>query len=206
MTLKFIKYPISLFLLSSILWGCQSDYTKMVKSELAKGVRQDSILFGIEFGQTRQDFFGKCFDLNKQHLVTEGAGHGAQYDFSDSLVHPKPINMRLLFYPTFDSQEKIMEMNLEFSYATWSPVVKELQADSLKVRVMELLRKWYGGNNFVVANLKDGEVPVKLDGNRRITVKIKDIRTVDVKVQDLLHPRFKHPSISVENFKKTLEK
>lgn len=204
---KYIKYPISLSVVCATLWSCtQSDYTKLVKSELAKGIRKDSILFDIHFGDNRQDFFGRCFDLNQQHLVTEGTAHSVQYEFVDSLVHDKPMSMRLLFYPTFDGRDVIEEMNMEFSYASWSPTIKALQADSLKVKVMDLLMKWYRGNEFVIAHFQNTEIPVKLDGNRRIVVEVKDAQTVTVKVQDILHPRFRHSVDTGNATKKESEK
>ena len=93
-----IKYSISLILLGTIFNGCfQSDYTKVVKSELAKGVRRDSILLGMHFGDTRNEFNGKCFDLNKTHIVSQGEGFSVQYLFTDSLVHQEPTPIKLLF-------------------------------------------------------------------------------------------------------------
>jgi hypothetical protein len=200
MSWKFIKYPASLFLIAIFFSGCfQSDYTKLVKSELAKGIRKDSILLGIKFGDTRQDFFGRCFDLNKQHLVTQGpSGLKVQYLFTDSLVSKEPNQIRLLFSPFFDTQEMIAEMDLEFSYTAWAPWNKHLQSDSLKVKVMELLMNWYDGNEFITAKVDGGEIPVKLDGNRRILVHIKDTQSVTVRVQDILHPKFKHSGTASE--------
>lgn len=192
-----IKYPINLFILITLLSGCfQSDYTKLVKSELVKGIRKDSILLGIHFGNTRNEFYGKCFDLNKQHVVTEGAGYSVQYLFTDSLVHPKPTQIRLLFVPAFDDKEILTNMDLEFSYVAWAPWNRHLQSDSLETKIMELLMRWYGGNKFVTANVGESKVPVKLDGNRRVLVYREDPQNVIVRVQDILHPKFKH-SINV---------
>src|SRR5258707_2920131 len=111
---KSVKYPISILILGSLLSSCESDYTKLVKSELANGIRKDSILLGIRFGNTRNEFYGKCFDLNKQHLVKEGAGHSVEYLFTDYLAHRKPTQIRLLFVPAFDEKEKITNMDLNF--------------------------------------------------------------------------------------------
>lgn len=194
MNWRCMRYAISMVVLSAVLSGCfESDYTKLVKSELAKGIRQDSLLFGIEFGDTRNDFFGKCFDLNKKRLVSQGPGNTTvQYIFKDSLVHDEPAEIRLLFYPTFDEKEAIDEMGLEFSYTGWAPWNAPLQSDSLKLKAMELLMLWYKGNEFVMANVDDKKIPVKLDGNRRILVYEKDPQSVAVRIQDILHPRFRH--------------
>jgi len=165
----------------------------MVKAELDKGIRQDSLLFGIRFGDTRDDFFGKCYDLNKDSLITQGPnGTSVQYLFIDSLVHSRPTRMRLLFYPTFDQDEKISEMKMEFSYQGWAPWNRELHSDSLEHKLILLLEKWYPGNSFVVADIRNMKVPAKVDGNRRILIDVKDAQSVRVMVQDIRHPKFMH--------------
>jgi len=163
----------------------------LVKSELAKGVRKDSILLGIRLGNTRNEFNGKCFDLNKQHLVMEGDGHSVQYLFTDSLVHRKPTQIRLLFVPAFDDKEVITNMDLNFSYVAWAPWHRHFQADSLEKKVIKLLMLWYGGNEFVIANVGDNQVPVKVDGNRRVLVYRDDPQRVIVRIEDILHPKYR---------------
>lgn len=193
-TSKYIRLLTSTTLLSLLLSGCfQSEYTKLAKAELSKGERNDSLLFGIQFGDTRNDFYGKCFDLNKRHLVTQGpANTSVQYLFSDSLIHDRPTQIRLLFFPEYDEKDIIAEMNMELSYPGWAPWNRALQSDSLKVKTMQLLMNWYKGNEFVTADVNNAPMSVKLDGNRRVLVYIKDAQSVGVKVQDILHPKFKH--------------
>jgi hypothetical protein len=191
--LSVLKYCISGLLVSVILSGCfQSEYTRLVKSELAKGVRNDSLLFGIRFGDTRNEFYGKCFDLNRQQLVTAGAGNNVEFVFSDSLFHKRPTNLSLLFYPSFDQNERISNMKMQFSYRAWAPWNRDLQSDSLIGKTEKILMKWYGGNNFIMAEVGDQRVLVKLDGNRRILLYIFDMQNVSVEVQDILNPVFKH--------------
>lgn len=191
--LSVLKYCISGLLVSVILSGCfQSEYTRLVKSELAKGVRNDSLLFGIRFGDTRNEFYGKCFDLNRQQLVTAGAGNNVEFIFSDSLFHKRPTNLSLLFYPSFDQNERISNMKMQFSYRAWAPWNRDLQSDSLIGKTEKILMKWYGGNSFIMAEVGDQRVLVKLDGNRRILLYIFDMQNVSVEVQDILNPVFKH--------------
>jgi len=127
MNWRSIKYPISLFILGIIACACESDYTKLVKSELAKGIRKDSILLGISLGNTRNEFYGKCFDLNKRHVVAEGANYSVQYLFTDSLVHAIPTPIRMLFVPAFDEKEILTNLDLKFNYVAWAPWNKQLQ-------------------------------------------------------------------------------
>jgi hypothetical protein len=193
MKLKYIRLSIKIALAAVIWSGCQSDYTKMVKEELGKGVRQDSILFGINFGDSRQDFYGRCFDLNKQQLVMQGPGNNSvQYTFRDSIVHKEPQEIRMLFFPNFDDNDRIAEMQMEFSYVGSAIYDKSLEADSLNLRLQDLLVAWYKGNEFVNAHLDEKDLPVKVDGNRRIILYNTDMHSVTVRVQDLLHPAFQH--------------
>jgi hypothetical protein len=200
-SLKYIKYvkyiPIVAVCLAMV--SCkESDYTQMVKSELAKGIRQDSVLLGINLGDTRDEFFGRCFDLNKDQIVTAGTGVSVQYLFKDSVFHREPREIKLLFYPEFDSTSIIAGMNLEFSYTGFGSGNRELQSDSLQSKVMKMLSKSYGGNKFVVAHIKDQDIPVKVDGNRRILVYVEDQQRVLVRVHDILHPKYRHASVTTE--------
>src|SRR5437868_2591804 len=83
--------------------GCwQSDYTKMVKAEMAKGVRHDSLMLGIRFGDSNHEFTGRCFDLNKAGLITQGTGVSIRYVLSDTVSHKLKAPLEIEFYPTFD--------------------------------------------------------------------------------------------------------
>lgn len=190
---KYLGLLINYSLLLLLTIGCQSDYTKMVKSELAKGVRYDSVLLGIKLGDTRNDFYGKCFDLNKAGLISAGSGGASiKYVFTDSVIHKTPTEIYLEFVPAFDQRDVITNVDIKFGYPGWAPWNKHLQSDSLKVNVIKLLRYWYGGNDFVIANTKGTKIPVKVDGNRRIFVEDKDMKSIVVRVQDLMHPKYYH--------------
>ncbi len=197
-SLKFIKYASSIVLTSMLLTACfQSEYTRLVKTELAKGVRYDSLVFTIKFGDTQNDFFGACYDLNQQKLVTAGDGSRVEYIINDSLFHTKPTKIRMLFFPTFDDEKKIAEMKIENSYLAWAPWNAEYQSDNLREKTIEMYEKIYKGNKFITVKSDDGDLYVKLDGNRRIVISIKDAEKIDIRIQDILHPKFQH-SISAK--------
>jgi len=189
---KSIKYLGSLTILVAMA-ACQSDYTRMVNAELAKGIRKDSVLLGISLGDTRQEFYGKCFALNKQHLISPGSGgNTVQYIFTDSTVHKTPQEIKMEFVPAFDDHDRITNIDIKFSYSGWAPWNNHLQSDSLEIKLKQLLMSWYGGNDFVMAKEGDKEIPVKVDGNRRVVMYKSDPQNVVVHVQDILHPKFKH--------------
>jgi hypothetical protein len=191
---RFLKLWSSYILILLSITACtRSEYTRMVTAELASGIRQDSILLGLSLGDSRNEFYGTCFDLNKQQIIHQGpVSASVQYNFIDSLVHDIPTPIRLLFYPGFDEEEIITDMEMEFSYAGWSPWNTDMQSDRLKEKILVLLELWYKGNRFVKAEIKNVDMDVKVDGNRRILVFIIDEQNVGVKIQDILHPRYKH--------------
>lgn len=166
----------------------------MVKAELAKGVRKDSVLLGLHFGEDRFDFYSRCTELNEQRLISEGEGGVfVKYIFSDSITHHPPVDIKLLFYPRFDSLDRIYEVYMKFSYNLWSPWDRKTQSDSLENHIKRLFVKWYGGNQFVTAHVNDStSFPVKVDGNRRVILEVNDAESVVAEVQDILHPTFRH--------------
>lgn len=195
-----MKFPASILLLVFLLSGCfESDYTRLVKSEMKKGVRYDSLLLGIKFGDTRNHFQGICFDLNKAGKISAGVSGTIQYIITDSMTHLGHPDIRLLFVPGFDKQDKIVNMDLKFSYLGWAPWNKQLHADSLAVMVRKIIIKWYGGNEFIMAKLSNEQIPVKLDGNRRMTMFVQAPADVVVKQHDIFHSRYKHSIFRTED-------
>lgn len=193
MHLRFLKLPVSLLVLMILVSGCfESEYTRLVKAEMKKGIRYDSLLMGLKFGDTRNHFQGVCFDLNKAGKISAGVSGTIQYIIKDSLTHLGHPDIRLLFVPGFDKQDKIVNLDLKFTYTGWAPWNKSLQADSLAVVVQKIIMKWYGGNQFIIAKLNGEEIPVKVDGNRRMSLFIQEPSDVIVKQHDIFHSRYKH--------------
>lgn len=189
--MKWLTNTIIIFI---FLGGClESEYTRLVKAEMDKEVRQDSLFFGIYLGDKSNDFYRKCYELNKRRLVAQGPSNSSvQYVFMDSAYHETPTPIRMLFYPKFDKNMVINSMDLEFSYNGWAPWNDKFQADDLKPVVLQMLMDWYGGNDFIDVEINNNELPVKVDGNRRILVFLKDTQSVVVRIQDILHPDYQH--------------
>ncbi len=178
-----------LVLFSLLTANCiQSEYTKMLKSELGKKVRRDSVLLGIRFGDSQSVFRDKCLELNKRHLTMQGEGMRVQYLLIDSMMGSGPLTLKLLFKPEFDERDALAAMELRFSYIGWAPWNRNLHSDSLQRRVMNRLTTWYKGNKFVTAHVNKIDIPVKVDGNRRILVYKDEPQYVVVRVEDLTSP------------------
>ena len=171
-----------------LMSGCtESKYSELIKSEMAKGVVHDSLLFGMKFGQTKQEFFNRCWKLNQQRLVTQSTE-------SKFLRYLRPVKkggdnsnaITMLFYGSFNEENIMTGMDLQFYHEGWSLWNKELQSDQLIYGVKELLTAWFPGNNFIIVKRDNIEIFVKVDGNRRIIIKpLDDERQVKAKIDDL---------------------
>jgi hypothetical protein len=182
--MKFNKFKIITLVFSIALLGsCQSDYTKLVKKELASGVKHDTVLFDLSFGNTRKEFYQICWDLNKNGIATHGENNNyvkTILGLKDSLNKIKKI--KLMFYARFSKKDIIRGLDMKFTYTAWAPWNKELTAEKLLPSVKDTLLKWYPGNPFL--KLKQ-DILVKVDGNRQIQLKIASDREVSVLIEDL---------------------
>ncbi len=157
-----------------------SPYEKLVKEELAKNVRNDSLFLGLSLGMSKKDFYGACWDLNKQGLVRQGSGNeSVRYELGD-LPHEATLN----FYPKFED-EKVIAMPCIFIYESWAPWNDELQGGKMALELQKMFMDWYGGNEFIeIIDPTKGLAYYKIDGNRQITMLPQD-ELVRVLIKDL---------------------
>jgi len=166
----------------------ENKYSELVTKELASGVVHDSLFLGLRLGQSRKDFFEICWDLNREKKVT----HSELYPFVKYPLPKKtelePVDdMTMLFYGDFNQEKTVMTgMKLQFYYEAWALWNKSLQSDQLLIAVKDSLSKWYPGNEFLEMKKDSLQFFVKVDGNRRITIKpLDDKRIVKAKIDDL---------------------
>lgn len=167
----------------TIMSSCQSEYEKMRSRELASGVRQDSIFFGLYMGMPSEDFFARCLELNRQHILTNNAGGRKVQCY---LKGEKP-QIVMTFYPNFKGNQ-IAEMPVEFYYPSWSPWNKEYWSDKLLPKMVSIFERWYGKGFIKMENKERGVIYVKIDGNRQIVIGIKDDQHVKANFTDLTNP------------------
>lgn len=181
------KFLSMLVLLQLVFQSCNrgDSYSTLVDRELQSGKRVNDIFFDIRFGMTSKDFYGYCWDMNKKGVFRDGLNN--QY----VLYKPKQGDLKhaatMNFYPDF-YKGKIARMRVLYQYDGWAPWNKHLYADSLVKDVLQLYGRLYpGGNPFLTLhNKQKGDLYVKVDGNRRITVgKLNDLY-VKVDFTDLL--------------------
>lgn len=187
-------YSLILVLIISLFaFSCESEYTKMVNREAERGFRQDSLLFGMKFGYTRQNFYDRCWELNHQKLVSQGPNNrSVQYVLTTGGKNENLTAINMLFYGTFDEKNIMTGMDMEFSYKAWSLWNDNLTAKKLFPVVQDTLMKWYKGNAFVALQSKNSPADslVKVDGNRQILLFIKNDKDVVAEIDDL---RLKYP-------------
>lgn len=173
-----------------LLAACsESKYTELVQTEMARDIVYDSLFFGMKFGQTKQEFFDICWKLNKKKLVKQGPDNKfVLYNLPDKNEKDSRPAITMLFYGKFNELNSMTGMDLQFYYDGWSIWSERLQSDRLIPVIKDTLMKWYPGNDFIEVPLgdNDAELLVKVDGNRRITIKPKDDnKIVKVQIDDL---------------------
>ena len=190
MNLRIRLKIIGLPLICILFLNCSgSEYSNLVKQEMAKGVVYDSLLFDMKFGQHKQDFFQACWQLNQKGIISNGPGNtSVKYNLPLKEDAKSESGITLLFFGDFNEKKIMTGMDFQFYYNAWSIWNKSLQSDKLLPVVMDSLKKWYPGNDFIKVPLKKDSVNllVKVDGNRRITIRpLEDQRIVKAKIDDL---------------------
>ncbi len=180
---KLVSLFAGLFLIG-VFMGCtpRSKYERMVETGLASGERVDSIFLGLNFGMTDKEFYGQCWEMNKQGLIRQGAGNSSVlYEMEDEFKAPVDMN----FYPDF-YKGRIWRMPVKYGYTGWAPWNLSLSADTLQRELLEKYENWYGDGFMEVRHPLKGSAFVKVDGNRRISISKLDDSQVWVIFTDLL--------------------
>lgn len=187
----FLKVPfnicVSVFFV--LLVSCsESKYSSLIKEEMSKGIVQDSLFLGLKLGQSQKEFFDKCWQLNRDKIVTNGSDGFVMYVLPGGGKGDLGQAITMLFYGIFNEEKVMTGMNLQFYYDSWSLWNKSLQSDQLIHEVKDRLKSLFPGNDFISVSLNNekDELYLKVDGNRRITIKpLDDNRKVKVKIDDL---------------------
>lgn len=192
MKYSFMSMTKSLFflLLSVGVWSCQtSAYQATVDRELATGVEHNELIFDMRIGQTQKEFYGACWQLNKEKLVAQGPSNQYVRHVLDSVspIYQPDNRMEMLFFGLFDDDKIMQGMRFRFTYTAWAPWNKELQPNELQKEVKTMMMNLFPGNDFFDLSKKvnGNPISVKIDGNRLITVHIHDNRYVQAYIEDL---------------------
>ncbi len=174
------RFSVFIFIILLAAAACKSDYEKMVERELAGGIRHDSLFLGLHFGMTRDSFYGHCFRLNQQGIVTNGPQNNTVLYAIEG--YSQPIDMN--FYPDFN-QDKIWRMRVYFNYQAWAPWNKKLYAEKLVPEALDLLGKWYGAGFLSLKTPEGKPFWVKVNGNCQYLMVVQDEKMLRVEISDL---------------------
>lgn len=175
-----------ILLITSI--SCKSEYSKVVEKELQSGLILDSTIFDLTFGDSKETYFKKCYELNKQKIITNNHGPNPQYIEKLDSTMDQTLTKELLFKGIFDEAKILRGVELNYSYTSWAPWNKKRQSSFLLEDLKNKFRKEYGGNDFIEIKIDHNKVKafVKIDGNRQILMYEKgDDSHVIVKMEDL---------------------
>jgi len=182
----FFLLILTLFLACEV----ESEYSKLLKKELKSGKSFNDLVLGLKIGQTKDDFYEICADLNKKKLITSGARNL----YPEYILYPKDSvengkKIRMSFMGIFDNNRIMKGMDIRFNYYSWIAWREEYNSDNLINEIKDTLQLWYPGNNFIEIDLKldskNNLAYVKVDGNRQITMYKIDGRDVAVIIEDV---------------------
>lgn len=187
------KLIIALIFTQILICSCtRSKYDELVSNESSKNTILDSLVFDFHFGDSKQEFFKRCMDLNKQQIIKEGPNN----KFVQYTLHAKDTtqsSIQMLFYGIFNEDKIMTGMDMRFSYNFWSAWSDDYSAQKLVPQLKDTLMNWYPGNDFIPIKLPNSKLEafIKVDANRQILIYTKDTKDVTVKIEDL---RVKYPS------------
>lgn len=185
---RFVWYSCLFWVLACMLFiGCSKsyEYNEILEEEMARGIRYDSLFYGLHFNMTSQQFFEHCFEMNQQGIFFQNNMNSeVQIMFNDEFKYPVVFN----FFPNLE-KSLIQELRGHFFYKNWNGYDKNYSAQSLQLELVTAMEKWYGGRPFIKVSHPQkyiGDAYVKIDGNRRITLYNNvDSRKVEVWYTDL---------------------
>ncbi len=191
---KGFKMKKQILILLNIFWAtlffmsCESEYSGLVKNELASGQINNELFFGLEIGDTQKDFFETCWRLNKEEKISHGPENKyAMFMTNLDTTAEKSQEVEMLFYAMFDSLLNIRGMDLKFRYPSWAPWNTDYSSEILAKNLTDYYFKIYGGNPFleVETDAIEYKIYVKVDGNRQIKIYPISEQNVSVKIEDL---------------------
>lgn len=180
-----MKQLIFLVLLIGMIAACShdpKDYKSIVKKELNRQERFDSLFLGMYFQMPSKDFYMHCWELNKKGVLLDGTANAtARYRLENELKYPASFE----FYPKF-IEDKIGSMPCFVMYDGWAPWNKHLSAEKLIEDVRAMLEQWYHIEFVpIVSPVKFGKAYLNITGNRKIILFYANDDRVEIQFIDL---------------------
>ena len=182
-----IKTGLFIIVLISF-FSCKSEYDQYVKRELSTDIENTKLIFDLELGMTRKQFYDICWQLNKDKVVSQGPKNQyAMYSIEPGTIEIEKNEIEMLFYGIFDEALIMRGLDFQFSYPKWAIWNDDFHSDELMKSLQQYFLDVFPGNDFIEVPLgkEDYFSYVKIDGNRQILMYPKDTKDVVVKVEDL---------------------
>ncbi|MAR43837.1 MAG: hypothetical protein CMC48_07150 [Flavobacteriaceae bacterium] len=186
LNLNRIFFTIIIFIL---FVGCQrqSEYTKVLTRELEKKNEFNDLIFDMKIGQSRQDYFDICYQLNKQKKIISGERSlNPELILKSKNSSVKGSNIKMSFNGIFNEKKIMRGFEMRFYFTGWSNWNKDLSSENLLDQLKDSLNGWFPGNNFFKVNFENNlSAEVKIDGNRRILAYKVNSKDVAVRIEDM---------------------
>lgn len=150
----------------------KKNYEEVVRDELSRGVRYDSIVYGIRLGMTYDEFYSYCFDKNIEGVFKPNtSGTGVTTILEEGFNSPVVLE----FYPQVNQNNEIITIyNATLKYKEFSYYNKNHSIKNLLNETIRAFEKGYEGSEFFTIPHENKLLKynyIKMDGNRKITVK-----------------------------------
>ena len=186
LNLNRIFFTIIIF---SLIVGCQrkSEYSTILTRELEKKNEFNDLIFDMKIGQSRQDYFDICYQLNKQKKIISGERSlNPELILKSKNGSTKGSNIKMSFNGIFNEKKTMRGFEMRFYFTGWSNWNKDLSSENLLFQLKDTLRKWFPGNDFFKVNFENNlSAEVKIDGNRRILAYKVNSKDVAVRIEDM---------------------
>jgi len=172
-----------------LIIGCQkkSEYSTILTRELEKKNEFNDLIFDMKIGQSRQDYFDICYQLNKQKKIISGERSlNPELILKSKNGLTKGSNIKMSFNGIFNEKKTMRGFEMRFYFTGWSNWNKDLSSENLLFQLKDTLRKWFPGNDFFKVNFENNlSAEVKIDGNRRILAYKVNSKDVAVRIEDM---------------------
>ncbi len=172
-----------------LIVGCQkkSEYSTILTRELEKKNEFNDLIFDMKIGQSRQDYFDICYQLNKQKKIISGERSlNPELILKSKNGSTKGSNIKMSFNGIFNEKKTMRGFEMRFYFTGWSNWNKDLSSENLLFQLKDTLRKWFPGNDFFKVNFENNlSAEVKIDGNRRILAYKVNSKDVAVRIEDM---------------------
>jgi len=142
-----------------------------VTKELERNIRQDSLIYGVHFGMTGEEFAKYCTGMNQKKIfMPSPTGTTVRLEISNVFDTPLYFD----FFPVLIGNSPIRKVNASMKYKNFSYYDEKYKMENLVNKAIQYFEEGYGGNGFFSIPHENKLLKfmyVKIDGNRKILLK-----------------------------------